>query len=96
MTPQYSHHKAHSEKSGCCRSIDFIHRVECRERGMKSGSPADAERPLSVSKAVALLPANRPCRLLGQVLSSKIFVTNRGPIYQVVKPQCKNYEVLTF
>ena len=52
--------------------------------------------PVSVSKAVALLPANRPCRLLGQVLSSKIFVTNRGPIYQVVKPQCKNYEVLTF
>src|SRR5580704_10450099 len=57
---------------------------------------ADAERPLSVSKAVALRPANRPCRLLGQVLSSKIFVTNRRAIYQVVKPQSKNYEVLTF
>ena len=29
-------------------------------------------------------------------LSSKIFVMNRGAIYQVVKPQSKNYEVLTF
>ena len=35
-------------------------RGEWRFRGMKSGSPADAERPLSVSKAVALLPQNDP------------------------------------
>ena len=31
---------------------------------------AKTERPLSVLKAVALLPTNRPCRLLGEVLRS--------------------------
>jgi hypothetical protein len=36
--------------------------------GRKGHSRCQGERPLSGSKVVALLPTNRPCRLLGQVL----------------------------
>jgi hypothetical protein len=73
-------------RSGSLRNIGRIEQWNVGSGAGRAVPAADAERPLSVSKAVALLPANRPCRLLGQVLSSKIFVTNRGAIYQVVKP----------
>ena len=82
-------------RSGSLRNIGRIEQWNVGSGAGRTVPAADAERPLSVSKAVVLLPANRPCRLLGQVLSSKIFA-NRGAIYQVVKPQSKNYEVLTF